>query len=279
MDAKQKSKNKKLKQSHNEETTASTLLVADDETSANNTNKNERFLALQSRFHATTQLGGKGTMRRRRLRRTIPLLSAELANTEHMRSFVKKFDFADYGQMESVSFVESRTGKVTTYDSVNLMANIKSGMFHFNFAKYKNVSHHRRRSAQAKRDASTREKSPSPAPTSLSASVHSSGVHVETAENLLRKLQTSGASEVLALVGLDAHEYLSNFVSRSNLENQFIDDEENKSTLIVDDGEDYEDIPNLTNLDFESSSQITDTQSQQQSHEISLVIAFKIIII
>jgi len=270
MDAKQKSKNKKLKQSHNEETTTtttSTLLVADDETPANmNTNKNERFSALQSRFHATTQLGGTGPMRRRRLRRPTPLLSAELANTEHMRSFVKKFDFADYGQMESVSFVESGTGKVTTYDSVNLLANIKSGMFHFNFSKYKNVSQHRRRSAQAKRDASMREKSPSPSPT-----VHS-GVHVETAENLFKKLQTSAASEVLALVGLDAHEYLSNFISKSNIENQFIHDEENKSTLVVD--EDDEEIPNLTNVDFESLSQITDTQTQQQPHDLSMVITY-----
>ena len=150
MDAKHKNKKPKQNRHHNKENTSTlhpeeTPPIPPPLLTAENTHEQQRLLALQSRLHATTQLGGKGTMRRRKLRRTTPLLAHDLANTEVMRSFVKKFDFTDYGQMESVSFVESNTGNVTTYDSINLMANIKSGMFHFNFSKYKNINHMKKR--------------------------------------------------------------------------------------------------------------------------------------
>ena len=233
MDRSNRPKTKKLKQ--NPVDPVSTLNA--EETSGA---KNEaQMLALQNRLHATTQLGGKGTVRRRRLRKSA-LLTQDLSNTEAMRSFLKKFDFNDYGPMETVTFVED-SGKVTSYDSVNLNANAKAGIFHLNFSKYKNASHRKRSSTSS----AVRESSVSPAP---KPAQH--GVRINTTDNLVHKLTTSGnPSQVYELIGSDAFEYLSNFSKKLALSHvQNVVDSE----IITADDNDF--IPDTLDFDFDSKS-------------------------
>ena len=168
---------------HSHATQTSSELISDE---------NEKLLALQNRLHATTQLGGKGTMRRRRLRKTASL-HQDVSNTEAMRAFLKKFEFSDYGAMECVTLVEE-TGKVTSYDAVNLNANLKSGIFHLNLSQYKHVAQRKR--SRTKTDEKSKSQSPAPS--------IPSGVRVDTAENLLHTLAYYGVDNTTNLAAIQA---------------------------------------------------------------------------
>ena len=77
-----------------------------------------------SHHHATTiQLGGKGTIRRRRLRKSNSLNSQHGA--ESLQNFLHRFQFQDCGKMDSVTFIYDN-GTLATYDSVQVHGNLKN---------------------------------------------------------------------------------------------------------------------------------------------------------
>lgn len=92
--------------------------------------------ATNSRLAAATrQLGGKGTVRRKVRKNVIRANSdASNPNSEHMRSFLNKFDFVDYGPMDRVTFFED-SGRITSYDQPRLMANTKSHFYYFHLTQ------------------------------------------------------------------------------------------------------------------------------------------------
>ena len=161
---------------------------------------------LAKQLAATSQIGGKGTIRRRRLRHS---LRNSGIDTEQIRLFHSKFRLADLGQMDRVTFIQD-DGKLTSYDAVPVHANTKLHLFHFDLYKYKNPSLSR---TKAKPESSNQ-----------------SGMHVERADQLLKKLNyinqqepglVEGSKEfsdlnnlkmrIHELVGtLDAFNYLSN---------------------------------------------------------------------
>ena len=105
----------------------------------NNDNKKPVVAAENSKglpkhhLNATRQLGGKGTIRRRRIRKS--LSTPDPSNNEAFRHFLSKFDFDDYGNMERVTLINDN-GLITSYDSIHLYSNWKNGLFYLNLSKY-----------------------------------------------------------------------------------------------------------------------------------------------
>lgn len=262
------------------ETQTSTLISTAEE------KENEKLLALHSKLHATTQLGGKGTMRRRRLRKTSSL-NSDLSNSEMMRAFLNKFEFNDYGNIERVTFIEDN-GQLTSYDSVKLNANLKYGFFHINLSQYKNNQTKKRRISKSKI-------AEEPKRSSSAEQLPQKGVKINRAEDLLEKLVRINNSDILTtvssenlnmfnrnnfirneiyeLVGSDAYEYLENINDKLNKtltetvhakselkESKNIDESTlNDKTLErieidieIDDQTEF--IPDLENVDFEAES-------------------------
>jgi hypothetical protein len=262
------------------ETQTSTLISTAEE------KENEKLLALHSKLHATTQLGGKGTMRRRRLRKTSSL-NSDLSNSEMMRAFLNKFEFNDYGNIERVTFIEDN-GQLTSYDSVKLNANLKYGYFHINLSQYKNNQTKKRRISKSKI-------AEEPKRSSSAEQLPQKGVKINRAEDLLEKLVRINNCDILTtvssenlnmfnrnnfirneiyeLVGSDAYEYLENINDKLNKtltetvhakselkESKNIDESTlNDKTLErieidieIDDQTEF--IPDLENVDFEAES-------------------------
>ena len=151
---------------------------------------NSASFKLAKQLAATSQIGGKGTIRRRRLRHS---LRNSGIDTEQIRLFHSKFRLADLGQMERVTFIQD-DGKLTSYDAVPVHANTKTHLFHFDLYKYKNPSLSRTKSK--------------------SESSNQSGIHVERADQLLKKLNyinqresslVEGSKEFLDLKNLKMH--------------------------------------------------------------------------
>jgi hypothetical protein len=142
--------------------------------------------ALRPHVPTTVQIGGKGTVRRRRLRKTGK--DQDLSNSEAMYQFLNKFQFRDYGKLERVTFVADN-GTLTSYDSVNLSANLKNHFYHLNLSQYA--------AAQRKR---------SKTKLTEQQMVKIPGMRVETAQDLLSA--SVDGQEVRELVGADGVEFL-----------------------------------------------------------------------
>jgi hypothetical protein len=143
----------------------------------------------------TVQIGGKGTVRRRRLRKTSSLTgSQDLSNSDALYQFMHKFQFRDYGKLECVTFI-SESGTLTTYDSVNLCANLKNHFYQFNLSQYA--------AAQRKRSKTKlTEAARAPIP----------GLRVDRAEDLLLN-RSEYQGDVRELVGPDGYDYLLELVN------------------------------------------------------------------
>lgn len=236
MDAKNK-KQRPPKMSSTQKSTdeSSSLLVVDDEANKstntdNNTVSSERLTILQNRLHtATSQLGGKGTIRRRRLRKTQSLTSD---HNESKQAFINKFDLHDYGQMERITFINDK-GEINSYDSVKLNANFKTGIYYLNFSQYKIAK---------KRRSKTKLMNENQNDTQQEAQAPQKGIRHDTAEEVLKNLefvykkengllndltdldQRESVSDTLnkikleisSLIGSDAYEYLRNLTSKKS---------------------------------------------------------------
>jgi hypothetical protein len=145
----------------------------------------------------TVQIGGKGTVRRRRLRKTNSLTSSQdLSNSDAMYQFMHKFQFRDNGKLERVTFIGDN-GTLTSYEHVNLCANLKSHFYHFNLSQYA--------AAQRKRS-KTKLTDPGAA---------ISGLRVDTAQDLLLSKGDADQMDVRELVGPDGYDYLLDLVTSS----------------------------------------------------------------
>ena len=140
---------------------------------------------------STMQLGGKGTIRRRRLRKTNSLGSNDnLANSEAMYHFMKKFQFRDYGIIECLTFITD-SGTLTSYDSVNMCANLKNQFYQFNLSNY--AAQQRKRSKIKLID-----------PAVIQRAIP--GMRVDTLEALLSSNRNQ--QDICELVGSDGYDYL-----------------------------------------------------------------------
>jgi hypothetical protein len=160
--------------------------------------------SVQQHLHhanSTVQIGGKGTVRRRRLRKSNSLLNSQefLNNSESLHSFLKKFSFNDCGKLEGgVTFIYD-DGTLATYDSVNLNANTKHNFYHFNLSQY----------------ATNRKRSKTKL-TELNANQAPKMVKIDRAEDLV--LNPDNYEKVLELAGVDGHDYLSSLINLNQFE-------------------------------------------------------------
>lgn len=78
---------------------------------------------------------------RRKVRKSITHLNPEHASatSEHMRSFLSRFEFADCGHIDRVSFFEE-SGRVTSIDRPRLLANTKSHFYCFHHVPQGKIS-------------------------------------------------------------------------------------------------------------------------------------------
>ena len=180
----------------------------DKQKSKRKTNNNESLEQPPAQIfthHATTQIGGKGTVRRRRLRKTHHLTPQIASTSQEMHNFVNKFKLSNYGTIDSVTFIKD-TGKIETFNSVDLFANLNNGIFQLNINN-KNKIFNKHNQLIAK------------------ASV------VDSAVNLLNELNYEQTSEerikeIYELIGSDADEYLKIINNNNNSNN-------NKSTVLI----------------------------------------------
>jgi hypothetical protein len=235
MDAKNKKERFKMKSTQKFNDEASSLLVVDDDQTKSNIDNNivsERLNTLQNRLHiATSQLGGKGTIRRRRLRKTQSLTSD---HNESKLAFINKFDLHDYGQMERITFINQK-GEINSYDSVRLNANFKTGIYYLNFSQYK-IAKKRRSKTQimneSQKDTQQQQEEQQV----------QKGIRHQKAEEVLKNLEFINKKEdsllnelsdlnqrdsvldalnkikleINSLIGSDAYEYLRNLTSKKS---------------------------------------------------------------
>ena len=187
-------------QNNNEDESISTHHPLTTSTSSTGTSKSSsspRLTALQSRLlsqqswqhMATSQLGGKGTIRRRRLRKVASLAPAtDVADLKH--AFLSKFDVNECGQMERVTFVND-DGDVTSYDGIKLAANFKANIFYLNFAPYRAVKKRRSNTKMlSSEEAAATESEPNVA-------VVKKGIRNDKASDLLDNLEFMDRKELL----------------------------------------------------------------------------------
>jgi hypothetical protein len=120
---------KKKKDKNNNEPTSSSSSPPSEQASIVSNSQNLTY----SQHQATTQLGGKGTIRRRRLRKTHHLSQhSQISTTSHeLQNFMNKFKLSNYGTIDSVTFVKDNC-KIQTYNSIDLHANLNSGIYQLN---------------------------------------------------------------------------------------------------------------------------------------------------
>ena len=169
---------------------------------------------MAARLHLlqTSQIGGKGTVRRRRVRKSsaLPVL-APVDNAHTLQSFHSKHDLRNYGPMESVTFVRDN-GEIQTTSAADqpcrLAANMKAGIFCLTIspspiaataaASSSSRQHQRHSLSSASRVEYARDM--------LDSLGTTSGENPEDDVHLQRRL------DIFARVGSDAHEFLANLV-------------------------------------------------------------------
>jgi hypothetical protein len=132
---------------------------------------------------ATSQIGGKGTIRRRRLRHHL----RSGIDAEHVRLFHSKFKLIDLGHMERVTFIQDN-GDIISYDSIPVHANYKSHIFHFDLSKYKNHRLLLRNKNKNSSALTSSETTNANAKNFDSSKIQSNSVKLDRAKNLLNKL-------------------------------------------------------------------------------------------
>ena len=181
---------------------------------------------------ATTQLGGKGTVRRRRLRKTHHLTqTSQTSSISHeLQNFIHKFKLSNYGTIDSVTFIKDNC-KIQTYNSIDLNANLNSGIY------------------QLKVKAKMLNKNNQLIPTKG---------NIENAEDLLNDINNSHnqdrIDEIYHLIGSDANEYLRELVENNRNNSSTIASSttvmptvlvsKNKSSQILSSNNEYDDILN-----------------------------------
>lgn len=203
---------------------------------------NSKHDAKRSNLHtSTTQLGGRGTVRRRRYRRNANLSENQLS--ESMRHFLVRHEFQDYGQMERVSFVYEN-GDIASHDSVRLLANLKNGFYNFNLNTQTNPKRSKSRSSISSKSQTRTDKAGDLFHTLdfIKQQTQIGNLDSETQERI--KFVTD---EIHQLIGSDAYEFLSTFSQKSPVVEK---DLSNFSTII----DDSEFIPEIL-TDFDKTSE------------------------
>jgi len=183
-------------------------------------------LKLVKQLNATRQIGGKGTIRRRRLRHKTILQSADSLHnkSEQMRSFLNKFEFADLGQMERITLI-SDTGKLTSYDGVNVHSNWKNGMFYLNLTKYHQQRHStsgRKMTSSSTNKLDDASMSSIESQSAVSASASASTANTKSASTLKAGMKIDSAEDLLSTLNyIDEQEDIFRKQISSN-ENQII---------------------------------------------------------
>ena len=137
---------------------------------------NKHLNAHNHQLAATSQIGGKGTVRRRRLRHST---RANSTDSEQLRQFEARHHLSDIGHMERVTFVQDN-GKITSYDKVPVHGNAKDHIFYFDLSKYSsNTKLHKTKSKTDIMNASS---------SSIDELSKQTGVQVERADELLASL-------------------------------------------------------------------------------------------
>lgn len=211
----------------------------------------------------TTQLGGKGTMRRRRLRKSASLSSQhDLSNSELMHQFLQRGQFQEFGKLDRVTFI-SDNGTLTSYDSVPVNANLKSNMYHLNLSHYHIPARKKSKTKLTEVMLKQHQQQPTPKPIT------------DTAESLL--LNSQSKQEIYELVGTDGFDYLLNLVKGnheliSRLRNR--DVANNKLTETVPPADTLSEIPE-TDIDQSVSFDTIATISSMNSKEDSTYSKFE----
>jgi hypothetical protein len=235
---------------NNKEIEKSVLITDDSSTAVAENNQSQVEVKLLKQLSATRQLGGKGTIRRRRLRHKASLVisSTDASNhkSEQLRSFLNKFDFSDYGQMERVTFINDN-GKFTSYDAINMHSNWKNGMFYLNMSKYRqHFLHKGQRMSRSKLEDESMSSIENNNNNDSSSSSLSKGIKIDTAEDLMCTLNYINEQEAIfkqqlnktdenqiildkldgfrtqicEIVGTrDAHTYLNRLIQKNNNNN------------------------------------------------------------
>lgn len=122
-----KKKKKAEKHEENQTPQQSSSLSSQELTSSSLSNSQ---IFTHNQHQATTQIGGKGTVRRRRLRKTHHL--TQTSSTSHeLQNFVNKFKLVNCGPVDSVTFIKDN-GRIQTLNSVELCANLNAGIYQLN---------------------------------------------------------------------------------------------------------------------------------------------------
>ena len=160
---------------------------------------------------STIQLGGRGTVRRRRYRKNANL--SENQTSESMRNFLIKHQFQDYGQMERVSFVYEN-GDITSYESVKLAANLKNGFYNFNLNTHTKTKRSNSKSSNLSKTNTRIDKAGELFHTLdfIKQQTQICDLDKETQDRL--NILTD---EIYQLVGTDAYEFLSKFSQKSHV--------------------------------------------------------------
>ncbi|RNA34819.1 hypothetical protein BpHYR1_045232 [Brachionus plicatilis] len=212
---------------------------------------NSKHDSKRSSLHAsTTQLGGRGTVRRRRYRRNASLSENQMS--ESMRHFLVRHEFQDYGHMERVSFIYDN-GDIASYDSVRLLANLKNGFYNFSL----NTQTKAKRSKSRGSSLSTR--SDKAAELFHSLDFIQQQTQISDLDRETRERIKCVTEEIHQLVGSDAYEFLSAFSQKSPAvtEKSFA----NFSTLI----DDTDFIPEVSG-DFDKTSE---DKSEKRHFEVA----------
>ncbi|CAF0731166.1 unnamed protein product [Brachionus calyciflorus] len=189
---------------------------------------------------STTQLGGKGTVRRRRYRKTTNLSETQIS--ESMKHFLVKNEFQDYGTMEKISFINDN-GDITSYDSVRLLANLKNGFYNFTF----NTQAKPKRSSKTEIPKNNNNKIEKASELFHTLDFIKQQSTISDLDYETRERMRIITNEIHELVGSDAYEYLSRYASKRselkssnhNLNVLFQDDEDEISEVA-----DFEEVSN-----------------------------------
>lgn len=208
-------------------TTMSTITSSTADMTGSKSETEIKITAKSTVVAATKQIGGKGTVRRKVRKNVAHFAHHDAAHSEAMRSFLNKFEFCDYGPLEAVTLIED-DGKVTTHESVRLMANTKYGFYHFSL-----TSGQKRKPSKTKLMNAPEPVQQNPA----GVSVTSAGELLSTLERIddqARGLKSVNSSEsinalnalnahqmrIFETVGADAHSFLSNLVQNQQKKSQ-----------------------------------------------------------
>lgn len=196
----------------------------------NSTNISNTKINTNTHHHATSQIGGKGTIRRRRIRKThisntsTTSTFSSINNFENkITNFTDKFKLNNYGDIESLTFVKDN-GIVHTYDSVDLYANFNAGIYKFRIKTQQPTNFNKQKSPQIEQKQDN-----------LPIKIKKHRSRIDNANEFLNELNNvdniNRADEIHKLIGSDAKIYLQNLID-NNKSRSYNKNNNNLSSLL-----------------------------------------------